>query len=97
VSLRPLSVLVLLALLALGGRPALSQNTVPGGGFGPPPAPTPGQSISIGAGNLGGGMGALPAPTPGQSSSTSAGNVGGGFGPLPQRTPGQSRGRRWRN
>src|SRR5882757_7613498 len=59
----------LLAALLLAGSTGLlfAQNAVPGGGIGPTPAPTPGQSISIGPGNLGGGIGPAPAPTPGQS------------------------------
>jgi hypothetical protein len=63
---------------------------VPGGGIGPVPAPTPGQSISIGPGSLGGGVGPAPAPTPGQSFGIAPGNLGGGIGPAPAPTPGQS-------
>jgi hypothetical protein len=80
----------LLAALLLAGSTGLlfAQNVVPGGGIGPTPAPTPGQSISIGPGNLGGGIGPAPAPTPGQSISIAPGNLGGGIVPAP--TPGQS-------
>ena len=77
-------------LLAGSSAPTLAQNVVPGGGMGPTPAPTPGQSTSIGPGNLGGGIGPAPAPTPGQSISIAPGNLGGGVGPAPAPTPGQS-------
>jgi hypothetical protein len=77
-------------LLAASTAPVFAQYGVPGGGIGPAPAPTPGQSISIGPGNLGGGMGPEPAPTPGQSISIGPGNLGGGVGPAPAPTPGQS-------
>jgi hypothetical protein len=79
-----------LALLLLAGSTGLIFAQVPGGGIGPAPAPTPGQSISIGPGNLGGGIGPAPAPTPGQSISIAPRNLGGGIGPAPAPTPGQS-------
>lgn len=66
-----------------------SQNLL-GEGTGPAPEPTPGQSISVGAGNLGGGIGAVPAPTPGQTRSVGSDDLRGGIGPLPEPTPGQS-------
>jgi hypothetical protein len=90
--LHPAMLAATLATLLLAGTPGLilAQNVVPGGGIGPAPAPTPGQSISIGPGNQGGGIGPTPAPTPGQSISIAPGNLGGGVGPEPAPTPGQS-------
>jgi hypothetical protein len=81
----------MLAALFLTASPRLIlAQGVPGGGFGPVPAPTPGQSIGIGPGSLGGGIGPAPAPTPGQSFSIAPANLGGGVGPQPAPTPGQS-------
>ncbi len=81
----------MLAVLLLTTSPKLIfAQGVPGGGMGPVPAPTPGQSISIGPGSLGRGIGPAPAPTPGQSISIAPGNLGGGVGPAPAPTPGQS-------
>jgi len=89
--LNRLHLAVLAGLLSVGSTGlSFAQNVVPGGGIGPTPAPTPGQSISIGPGNLGGGIGPAPAPTPGQSISIAPGNLGGGIGPAPAPTPGQS-------
>jgi hypothetical protein len=83
--------LALLVGLLLGSSSSLafSQDAVPGGGFGPAPEPTPGQAISVGAGNYGGGIGPVPAPTPGQVRSIGPGNVSDGIGPMPAPTPGQ--------
>jgi hypothetical protein len=81
---------MLAVLLLAGSTRLIFAQGVPGGGIGPAPAPTPGQSISIGPGNLGGGIGPAPAPTPGQSISIAPRNLGGGIGPAPAPTPGQS-------
>jgi hypothetical protein len=86
---RSLPALLAALLLAASPRLIFAQG-VPGGGMGPVPAPTPGQSIGIGPGSLGGGIGPAPAPTPGQSISIAPGNLGGGVGPEPAPTPGQS-------
>jgi hypothetical protein len=87
----PAMLAAFLAALFLAAVPSLIlAQGVPGGGIGPVPAPTPGQSTSIGPGSLGGGIGPAPAPTPGQSISIAPGNLGGGVGPAPAPTPGQS-------
>jgi hypothetical protein len=82
--------LAMLAAILVASSARVYAQGVPGGGIGPVPAPTPGQSISIGPGSLGGGIGPAPAPTPGQSISIAPGNLGGGVGPAPAPTPGQS-------
>jgi hypothetical protein len=59
------------ALAQISG-PNSTPGSVPGGGIGPAPAPTPGQSITIPPNTPGTpqGIGPAPAPTPGQSVST---------------------------